>query len=306
MDDQPPAAEKQLRLEVLRPDALLARAHRRRFAAVRAAHRFAGEVHAEFVMATRETAYSICAHAGLLASGAVGCASKGVHATTALMLPRLREAFPGYAYVCGGETPEGAALSSVARFDVASGAWEAAPPMRQRRSGATASVVAGGLYVCGGSDGDEMLSSVERFEPRRGAWEPARPMACARDGASSGVLSGRLYVCGGRASEHLQLSSVERFDPCARDWEGWGTLPLMAFQRVCLAVASLGGLLYACGGRDVQRLRSAERFDQQAECRVDAVALAGELNANSARDLAVSFPSVHPFRVWTGAARLYP
>merc|ERR1712185_745036 len=90
--------------------------------------------------------------------------------------------------------------------------------MEQRQYPA-ASAVGGTLYVCGGSSGlmHTPLNSVERFDPAHGLWKAVLPMAERRRGATASSVGGRLYVCGGTYID--VLSSAERYDPEAPNWE---------------------------------------------------------------------------------------
>merc|ERR1712083_452200 len=64
--------------------------------------------------------------------------------------------------------------------------------------------------------------------------------------------------CGGHNGQN-ELSSAERFDPVAQDWEA---LPPLSQRRSGAAVAVVAGLLYVCGGYDGSEvLSSMERFD---------------------------------------------
>jgi len=268
---------------VVRPAALLARAHRRRFAAVCATHscgmsstgveaaRFAEW---ESILGNSMLAEMLAFFAGPQVAGIAACSSGIVSRTLGRIMPALQAAFPGHVYLCGGEDGDERAqtLDSAVCVRLAPGSdscWEALPHMPARRESAAAGVIAGLLYVCGGMaldgvvEADKMLASADRFDPRRGgAWEALPPMSVARDGASAAVLAGKLYVIGGRAGQHLVLSSLECFDPQRGEWEGWGVLPLMLFPRICLASAALLGELCVCGGTGGRiALREVEALD---------------------------------------------
>eukprot|EP00747_Dinoflagellata_sp_TGD_P198994 gnl/TRDRNA2_/TRDRNA2_72129_c0_seq1.p1 gnl/TRDRNA2_/TRDRNA2_72129_c0~~gnl/TRDRNA2_/TRDRNA2_72129_c0_seq1.p1 ORF type:complete len:273 (+),score=40.08 gnl/TRDRNA2_/TRDRNA2_72129_c0_seq1:3-821(+) len=101
----------------------------------------------------------------------------------------------GRLYVCGGNDGRGA-LNSVERFNpsagaweaVAAGAWESIPPMSRARFCASAASIGGQLYVCGGSDKEDLLRSAERFDPTTGTWEALPRMRLNRTGAAAAVL----------------------------------------------------------------------------------------------------------------------
>ena len=62
-------------------------------------------------------------------------------------------------------------LSHNERFDPATNAWEAMPPMATKRSAFGAAVLDGKLIVVGGYDGSQCLNSAERFNLATGSWE---------------------------------------------------------------------------------------------------------------------------------------
>merc|ERR1711865_966774 len=91
-------------------------------------------------------------------------------------------------------------------------------------------VVAGRLFVVGGSTDAHVLASAESFIPGQANWEPLPCMATARQDALSCVVSGSLYICGGITSEWEDLnvvdsSLVERFRCDCNTWE---LLPAMS------------------------------------------------------------------------------
>jgi len=107
----------------------------------------------------------------------------------------------------------------------------------------------GCIYVCGGTDGGQMLSSVDRFNPVAGAWEVAVNMPQAREGAAAAGVEGKLYVCGGTDGA-VPLNSIECFDPVSSGWAAAGTIPQMLQRRHRPVAAATGGVLCVMGGRD--------------------------------------------------------
>ena len=69
--------------------------------------------------------------------------------------------------------------------------------MMTERDWHPASVIAGQLYVVGGSIGNLNFDSAERFDPVGNLWQPMAPMAAARLHHSTSVIARKLYVCGG-------------------------------------------------------------------------------------------------------------
>lgn len=147
-------------------------------------------------------------------------------------------------------------LNSVERFSVKTKTWEVLPPMKQRRSGASAGVAAGKLYVCGGFNGQVPLNLAECFDPGTGNWASVPSMSVARVDASIGVASGRLSICGGLDDCGQPLGFAEFFDPGACTWTA---LPGMMERRCKAAAGVICGRLYMCGGRDdAKHLQSVE------------------------------------------------
>lgn len=228
--------------------------------------------------------------AGPISTSCAACTGRHLAEALRDILPPLRSAFPGDVYVCGGRDGDGRTLSSVDRFHP-SGSWEPAPPMLNSRCGAASAVLNGEIYVCGGAatpgEGDDvLLAAAERFRPGSPRWEALPDMTMPRDGAAAGVLDGHLFVCGGRTGETLELSSGERFDPASERWQGWGHVPLMSEQRVCLTSAVLGGALYVLGGR---------RAGQVPRSSAAAVALKGRLFVAGGWGSLLSVQSVESF-----------
>lgn len=173
----------------------------------------------------------------------------------------------GRLYICGGSSNgvEGPLLSSMERFNPgaggALGTWEAMPPMSVAKKAASAAVVSGKLYVCGGVNDDmHTLAAVECFNPARMEWQATYPMLERRGYPVACAMHGRLYVCGGRDRGRL-LNSAEVFDPFSGVWL---EVPPMSERRAAAAAATMTGKVYVCGGWSGQQaLNSAECFNPQ-------------------------------------------
>lgn len=76
--------------------------------------------------------------------------------------------------------------------------WEARTPMPTARSGATAVVHAGKIWVIGGAGlMGQPSAAVEVFDPATNAWETRQPLRQARAFPAVGVLDGKMVVAGG-------------------------------------------------------------------------------------------------------------
>jgi len=75
------------------------------------------------------------------------------------------------------------------------------------------------VYVCGGSDGEEVLASVECYvaNGEGGAWTAAPPMSTPRISHGAVALRNRLYVFGGSDGQ-TPLDTFECFDPKEGRW----------------------------------------------------------------------------------------
>lgn len=155
----------------------------------------------------------------------------------------------GRLYICGGSEGgrHSAALNSVIRFDPSAMAWEALPPMIEKRSGSSAVVANKNIYVghCGrtdapahptrgllggrggslwyessgdfgcngGSPGESpfALVSGERFSTETSRWSRCPPSLLSTPGAcAAAVMSSCLYTCGGSAQGPSMRSDVSR------------------------------------------------------------------------------------------------
>ncbi|KAJ7993641.1 hypothetical protein DPEC_G00256760 [Dallia pectoralis] len=132
-------------------------------------------------------------------------------------------------------------------YDPKMNSWTKQPPMPSRRCGAVAAVLAGRLYVIGGSDGVTAKNTVERYNSLDGTWEMCPAMLTPRENAGGCVYMGRLFVAGGRDDLNLELSTVEKFDP---DTQRWSPVKRMRSKRNEMSLIVFNGSLLAVGGCD--------------------------------------------------------
>lgn len=220
------------------------------------------ELHLNDAFMVDDVALAVCLFLGVLPVRILGQASKQMGLATKATLSVLMRRQAASVFVCGGRADK-RTLDVVERYDVNSNSWSPLPNMRQRRNGASAGVLRGQLYVCGGRNStDPALSSTERFDPDTEVWEELPAMEYGRWGAASGAIAGRFYVCGGFDENGEALGSGAGFDP---DQNVWEALPPM-LERVALpAACPLEGELFVCGGRDRwSRTSAAERFDAKS------------------------------------------
>eukprot|EP00929_Paragymnodinium_shiwhaense_P069057 TRINITY_DN34841_c0_g3_i1.p1 TRINITY_DN34841_c0_g3~~TRINITY_DN34841_c0_g3_i1.p1 ORF type:complete len:687 (+),score=140.13 TRINITY_DN34841_c0_g3_i1:187-2247(+) len=262
---------------LVRAESFSARLHRERFARTLATHPLGSPRvprparNLDAALQAEGVAFIIGAFSGRMSMRSVGGASKGVKmAVMGFIYAALQDMGLGRVYVCGGSADGIEVLDTGEYYSTASLTWEKLPSMNQRRCDASALVVGGHLYVCGGCDGEtslnRVLQSVERLNLASNRWEELPPMLFARRGAAAGVISGKLYLCGGYDVQGQALDFAELLDPTATPIL-WEALPLMIEQRAEAAAGVMGGSLYLCGGREggsswAQR-QSVERFDPE-------------------------------------------
>ncbi|XP_070534846.1 kelch-like protein 17 [Ptychodera flava] len=122
------------------------------------------------------------------------------------------------------------------------------------------------IYVVGGRNSvDCQLNSLERYDAIRDKWIPQECMTMARTAVGAATLNGLLYAVGGECAlaesqeETMYLRCVECYDPLHKEW-----LPVVDIDvaRSFIAVAALGGYLYAIGGEDRScSFNTVERYD---------------------------------------------
>ena len=129
-------------------------------------------------------------------------------------------------------------LASVEVFDPKTHRWREKAEMLTPKSGHTASVINGKIYVIGGGfrgNGPFMyLSTIEIYDPQTDEWAQAPEMPTGKFGHAAAVVNGKIYIFGGRGAEHEDpLVSVEVYTPKEVFWsvtatgkllKTWGTL----------------------------------------------------------------------------------
>uniref|UniRef100_A0A673FXI3 Kelch-like protein 5 n=1 Tax=Sinocyclocheilus rhinocerous TaxID=307959 RepID=A0A673FXI3_9TELE len=160
-------------------------------------------------------------------------------------------------------------LSTVERWDPQARQWSFVASMATPRSTVGVAVLNSKVYAVGGRDGSSCLKSVECFDPHTNKWSSCAPMSKRRGGVGVATWNGFLYAIGGhdapassldqnqkvRNRVNIQghkpycpmyavgghdgwsyLSTVERWDPQARQWS---FVASMATPRSTVGVAVL-------------------------------------------------------------------
>ena len=124
------------------------------------------------------------------------------------------------------------------------GKWTRKADMPTARSGSSASVVKGKIYVIGGGK-DEVFLIVEEYNPATNTWTKKADMPTPRAILSTGVVNGKIYAIGGGQNPNVSLSTVEEYDPTTDTWTKKADMPT---SRWGLSTSVINGKIYAIGG----------------------------------------------------------
>jgi hypothetical protein len=168
------------------------------------------------------------------------------------------------AFVMGGDGHNGRALSSMERYDAASGQWSTAARMIDARSDFGVSVLDGEIYVIGGYDSNVggYVDSVERYSPVSDSWTDVAPLPAGRIDHATVVVGSALYVLGGRIDNDI-TASVLKFDGPEGNWSEVAPMPA---PRDSFASCTYMGDIYVFGGydEDGEDHASVFKFDTEA------------------------------------------
>jgi N-acetylneuraminic acid mutarotase len=143
-------------------------------------------------------------------------------------------------------------------YDTASNTWSPAQPMLTARNHHGAALIDGKIYVVGGRIGSTFIiglstnvSTNEAYDVANNTWSSVLGVPTARSGIGVAVLNGRMHVLGGEAYLNDLVGTYrthEAYDPKTNSWQ---RLPPMPSPRHGLAVAEIGGKIYAVSGANV-------------------------------------------------------
>jgi N-acetylneuraminic acid mutarotase len=106
----------------------------------------------------------------------------------------------------------------------------------------------GSTFIIGLSNN---ISTNEVYDIAKNTWAAVLGMPTPRSGVGTAVLNGRMHVLGGEAYLNDLVGTYrthEAFDPKTNTWQ---RLPPMPTPRHGLAVAEIGGKMYAVSGSNV-------------------------------------------------------
>ena len=130
----------------------------------------------------------------------------------------------GRIYVMGGtgwpQIPNqpGPYLSNIEVFNPEANQWRDIEEMFEPKSGHSASVIDGKIYVIGGGFWENglytHLSTIEIYDPKMGGWISRPDMPMSKLGHTAEVINGEIYIFGGHSDgDGDPLITVEVYDP---------------------------------------------------------------------------------------------
>ncbi|MEM6991815.1 MAG: kelch repeat-containing protein [Myxococcota bacterium] len=156
----------------------------------------------------------------------------------------------GLVYVVGGFLGSGAIVPDTERYDPSTDAWTTTAPAPAALHHAQLAAHGDRLYLLGSlrGFGFDRDGASWAYDPVDDAWTEVAemPLITARGGGGAATIEDRIYVIGGLADGQA-VADAWTYEPGADTW-----LPIadMPTPRDHLGVATVGGLLYAVGGRD--------------------------------------------------------
>src|SRR5262247_4927972 len=158
----------------------------------------------------------------------------------------------GRLYAFGGTSPRAFV------YDAGRETWTEVASMRYLHGGTPAvAVIAGKIYVAGGTGRDMAGPALEVYDPSVDKWQVLAPMNVPRNHTAGGVVRGRVYVVGGRGSPNASTAH-EVYDPATNTWATRAPLPT---GRSGIAAGVVGERLYVFGGEIPRLFGEVEVYD---------------------------------------------
>ncbi|KAJ1529501.1 hypothetical protein ONE63_006274 [Megalurothrips usitatus] len=133
------------------------------------------------------------------------------------------------------------------------------PTMRTPRSFFAVCYSDGKVYVAGGSTPSSPIATVEVFSVTKNEWTPLPSLPFALTGVRMDFLHGRIIVAGGQSENGTEKATWYLDEKSSK----WKTSIPMSTPRAFHGLVSVGGILYAIGGKneDGTIINSVERYD---------------------------------------------
>ena len=173
----------------------------------------------------------------------------------------------GKMYVAGGCVMSDCRIgitNALEIYDPVTNTWSNGAPMVTGRLGAAAGVIAGKLYVSGGTlacPPCSTTSTTEIYNPVTNSWTPGAPIPNTRESSASAVVDGLLYVIGGyeRGAVNAVVGTVQVYNPVTNTWSSRSPMPIF---RSGAAVGVINGQIYVVGGANASGYQAVnESYD---------------------------------------------
>jgi N-acetylneuraminic acid mutarotase len=199
---------------------------------------------------------------GASAGGGPGALPKGGVWSLATAMPEPRQeagvtALGNMVYIIGGYGADQVPSTLVQAYDPATNKWKQAAPMPEGLHHHGVAAVDGKIYVVGGFTGvfakRNPINSVWQYDPAADRWEKRASLPTARGALAVAALDGRIYAMGGerfnveKPGTYEPVADVSVYEPKTDAWE---VLPPLKYRRDHLVAGTIGGRVYAAGGRD--------------------------------------------------------
>jgi hypothetical protein len=174
---------------------------------------------------------------------------------------------PEFALVMGGLITGHVNISSMERYDVASGRWSAAAAMSIARFAFGACVIAGELYVTGGNmvigQGYRRVPNTEKYSPSSDTWNAVAPLPEGRSSHCAVAVGTCMYVMGGKIGINPAITaSVLKYDSTQDTWSEVAPMPTARYGFVACVV---GRDIYVFGDSSTANLVPVFKFDTEVE-----------------------------------------
>jgi hypothetical protein len=145
----------------------------------------------------------------------------------------------------GGKGANKHTHSSMERYDASSGKTSAVAPMDAVRKFFGCCLVAGDIYVTGGSGSyNARLASVEKYSPLTNVWSHVAPLPAARSGHVTVAVGPIMYVLGGGRYGATSATTF-KFDSRQGTWSQEVPMPE---ERESFAACVVGSDIFIFGG----------------------------------------------------------
>ncbi|QDT46892.1 N-acetylneuraminate epimerase [Symmachiella dynata] len=214
-----------------------------------------------------------------------------------------------------GEPNDLWSVTDCARFDLATGQWEALPALPTPRSSHDAIVVGDQLYVVGGWTlaGEEESSwqttaLVADLNADAFVWRELPTPPFERRALATAAFGGKLYVIGGMQNRGGPTGAVDVFDPATQTWSSGPALDGAADEGFGAAACAVGGSLYVStvqghlqrmdlgtnSWSTVQQLPTSRFFHRMLPVGDDRLLIVGGANMDTGRFRQVDVVEVAP------------